>query len=61
MCAQCLSGKKGKPGSYILKLWKFYRLKEAGFNINPNLLTIDEWMDLSEIKNELNNIYLNMK
>ena len=61
MCSDCYSGRKKRPGAYVQKLLLFRNLKAAGYPIDRNDLTIDEWQDLNVIEAEFHNILKNKK
>ena len=61
MCSECFSGNKKRPGRYIMKMLTMINLRDAGYPMNPNLLTIDEWLDMKLIKDEIHSIQNQIK
>lgn len=61
MCKDCFAGKRKKPGKYIQKMLLMIELKNSGYPLKANDLTIDEWIDINKINSELIDIFKKKK
>ncbi len=53
VCATCPGSKPYEPSLWFNHIWFLYSLKEAGYPFGRNDLSIEEWMGIGEIKQEM--------
>ncbi|HHT9137386.1 MAG TPA: hypothetical protein ACFYEK_09115 [Candidatus Wunengus sp. YC60] len=52
-CKTCEANKEHEPSEWFNHIWFFYALQRGGYPFRANDLTVDEWMDLGLLKEEL--------
>ncbi len=52
LCAAC-EYKDYEPSRWFLHVWNLYRLQRGGFPFEKNDLTLQEWVDIGLIRDEL--------
>ena len=55
MCAQC-EYREYEPSMWFSHIWNLYRLQRGGFPFEKNDLTLQEWVDLGVIRDELEKV-----
>ncbi len=53
MCSQCEHREPYEPSEWFQHIWFLYRLQVSGYPFKANDLTVEEWMDIGMIKDEM--------
>ena len=53
MCKGCEKNEPFETTDYFNKIWFFYRLRKGGYPLEANDLSVDEWIDLGILDDEV--------
>lgn len=56
MCAQCEHREPYVPTQWFQHIWHLYMLQRGGYPFEANELSIDEWIDLGILRDEIENM-----
>lgn len=56
LCKTCEAREKYEPSEWFNHIWFLYALKRGGYPFKANDLTIDEWMDVGILSDEIESL-----
>lgn len=61
MCSQCEHREPYEPSDYFKHIWFLYMLQKAGYPFEKDDLSIEEWMDIAVLKDEIEALKFKMQ
>jgi len=55
-CAECDGAKPYEPSEWFTHIWFLWRLKKAGYPFAANDLSLQEWLDIGILEDEMEKI-----
>ncbi len=52
-CAECDGREPYEPSEWFAHIWYLYRLQRAGYPFGANELSVEEWMDIGILRDEM--------
>lgn len=61
LCKTCEAAEKYEPSEWFNHIWFLYSLSRGGYPFKADNLTVDEWMDIGTLKEEIDMLKFSVK